>query len=271
MIKNLEKKSQKEIVGLVKDFVNKIFFDKFPKIKTHCSVIISGSIAFGNYDKYSDIDVQFIFPEKFISGNRDKLKKHKIKLRNKERQIQIFLKNFTNIRNDLNWDQDIKLRLFHDALIVHDPKNKFKALQNKIKWYPKNIYNEKLNWLFAETVFQITDRYQTAMRRNDAFNILFYKTSILQLLMLTSLLLNNEYPTYRKHLYSFFKKLPDMPKGSKNLINKILKEKNPKVIFRLLNKAKNIFEKELIKKKLIKKHDDLYWIDLRPKHKIQLQ
>lgn len=273
--KNFYKKDQKEIMGLVKIFLDKHFYVKFPNLRRKVSIIITGSIAISHYDEFSDIDINIIFAnEQFLGKYKDDIGDYKkndlIKL---GVPLQIHsLETYDGIvKKCAGWNNDVALREFSTALIVDDPAQEFEKIQRKYRWYPPDVYKEKISWLFAELTFVLTDRYKIAIKRKDNFFSQLTKLKIVKLAFCTILFLNKKFAASDKHLYFAVKKL-NTP-GSNSLLklaSKVMDKNNLDDDAHILDMIRNLIEKELINKKLIKKESELFWINYRPKYSVIL-
>lgn len=277
LFKDFHKKNQEEIAGLVKKFVYEDFFVIYPELKNKASILITGSVASGHYDSRSDIDLTIIFPSKqswkklkFVILGEFK-NKHLEPLRE---PLEVHGKNITyfqKIDEDLgSWKYDWMLRELAEALIIHDPKGRFKKIKEKYKWYPKDIFQEKINYIYAESSFLFLERYKTALERSSLFYAEIIKLRILKLFVAALIMANNEYPTYDKHSYDCVTKNPKYKK-LKIIIDNIISEMNGKKIFKLFTKLRGEIEKLLISKKFIAKQSDRYWISFRSTLKIDIE
>ena len=267
-------KQPKQIAKVVNSFFEKDFFVKYPELKSKISIIIVGSIATANYDKHSDIDLDVLFSnEKDFDGLLTKIKQYKRELRDKNVPIQIHRpRTYKEIDSALkSWGKDGMLREYSQSVIVTDPKNRFKAIQSKYKWYPKDIFDEKLLWLFAEMIFEYEERYLIAVRRKDTYFGEVVKMKVLKYLMTILLMTNKKYPAFDKHLYQDIKKIKTLPKGFLQVVEKIIKSHSLSQNEKNLSHAIKLVESHLIKNKYIKNESRQYWIDLRPKHKVEMK
>ncbi len=272
MISELKNLTSKQIASEIRDNFLPKFFEFLPDIKNNCAVLITGSIGYQLYDNNSDIDISIILSESLKIKYNKALKDFKSELKNSDRQLQIFYNTtLEDINNLLNWGNDLKLREYSEAIIIHDANNRFRKLQKQFLWYPKNVALEKINWLFAETIFEFEDRFKISLKRGDLFYANVSKLVTLQLCMTYILLINKKYPIYDKHLYRIQKKLKT-PKSYLNLIKRIVQEVDLMKSQALLQKLIVILETELSKLKLIPRGKDTqYWIDLRPAYTVKLK
>jgi predicted nucleotidyltransferase len=273
MLQKLNKLSPKQIAKTIKqDFLQNNLFRHFPETKDKVSVALIGSISYGLYDDKSDIDISIIFPESLQTEYRDKLKSFKAEFKQYDRQIQIFYNtNFEQLQQLTSWQDDLKIREFAGGIILHDPNKVLTKIQRQISWYPTKIYKEKINWLFAEAVFELMDRYKTATKRKDVFYGSVSKLKFLQLIMTMMLMVNKNYPIYEKHLYRLQSKQKVLPKGYLSSLKRIMTEQDLAKSYVLMDKLLHTSEALLVAKRLIPKKDEPYWIDARPGSKVKLQ
>ncbi len=267
-------KQPKQIAKVVNGFFEEDFFSKYPELKNSISIIIVGSIATANYDKYSDIDLDVLFSnEKDFDSLLAKIKRYKNELRAKNIPIQIHRpRTYKEIDSALkSWEKDGMLREYSQAVVVSDPKNRFKTIQSKYKWYPKNIFKEKLLWLFAEMIFEYEERYLVAVRRGDIYFGEVVKMKVLKYLLTILLLVNKKYPAFDKHLYQDIKTITTLPKGFLKVVEKTIASHSLRKNEKNLSQAITLVESHLIKNKYIKKESREYWIDLRPKNKVEMR
>lgn len=254
------------------DFIEHKFYPHFPDLKNVISIIIVGSVATQNYDKYSDIDIEIIFPSRNKSLEYlPTIQEYKKHLHGTKEPIQIHKPTtYQEIQSELEtWQEDHLLREYSQALIINDPENRFLRIQQQFIYYPEEIYKEKISWLFAETVFQITERLETALARNDVYFSEFVKLQIVRLFLNTLLLLNKKWPAFDKHLYRDVQKLT-LAQGtfviSDTLLTAPITAKSLPLIYQLKSEA----EKRLLEAHLIKKESDQYWRNFRTKYQVKL-
>jgi predicted nucleotidyltransferase len=266
-------KSPKQISKEIKIFLDSDFFIKFPELRKLTSVIIVGSIATSNYDEYSDIDLEVLFSDKIKPSKlQAMIQDYKKDLKKRKIQIQIHRpKMYKEIESDLkSWKNDGMLREYSQAIIVSDPKNLFKSIQSKYRKYPKDILKEKLQWLFAEMIFEFEERHAVAAKRNDTYFCEVLKIKIIKYLLIIELLVRGKYPSFDKHIFHDIEKEKNLPLGFLQIVEKIIKSHGLTRNQKNLRKAIEIVESDLIKKKYITKETRDHWIDLRPKHKVEM-
>lgn len=272
-MKKFHTKSSKQIAEIVQVFLEEDFFSRYPYLENKISIIIVGSIATSNYDKYSDIDLDVLFSnEKDFKSLLEIIMQYKKELRVKNIPIQIHRpKTYKKIIESLNnWDKDTLLREYSQAIIVSDPQNHFKSIQDKYQWYPKVIFTEKLQWLFAEMIFEYEERYLITVKRKDPYFSEVVKMKILKYLFSILLMSNQKYPAFDKHLYQDVKKIKTLPNEFIKIANKLLRSHNLSKNENYLKEAVELVESYLIEKRFIKKETRQYWMDFRPKHKIDV-
>ena len=199
--------SPDQIVSLLKEFFAIDFFKKYPYLKNRASIVLSGSVSFGQYDKYSDLDIGIIFHSEKL------FKKYKMDILLNYKNKYLTLINLPVMIHGMNityfklidktlsaWTEDWRLNEYSRALVISDPQNNFKNLQKKYQWYPRKIYKEKVKYLFREATFQLFDRYANATKRGSQFYGQLAKMKILRFLMNAILLANRQYTVGDKHL-----------------------------------------------------------------------
>lgn len=277
VFKNFYKKDRTDITNLVQTFVENDFFVHFPKLKHTVAILITGSVASGFYDSESDINVNIIFPDqKSLKSNKKKIldRFRDQCFRSLKKPIEIDPQNITyfqKLKTELeSWEHDWMLREFADAIIIRDPNSEIEKLKEKMVFYPKDVYQEKIESMFAEASYLLLNRYKTGMKRNDIYYTETVKFKILRILMAGLIMGNHQYPTPDRHLYHEISKIKKRAE-IKKVIDQILRERNSRKAYTIMTQLWSTMEKELLKKKLIKKEDDLYWIGFRPKRHVEVE
>ncbi len=265
--------NQKEIVTQLADFFETDFFAKHSHYRGKLSLILTGSIPLGDYDQYSDLDAEFCFQHEADRAELKKIvKTYKQSLKKRNIPIQLHpSKTFTEIREHQirGWTNDDAIREYASALIVIDPDDRYALLQKEIKWYPKDVYKEKMHWLFAEAVFTYADRFLIAKKRGDLYYMEAMKIHLMRLLGNAMLMLHKDYPSFDKHLYSRLMKLPQETTFVR-VFDRLLQTSEPSKMDKISRQLLNIVEKKMITAKLTTKRDQRYWIDLRPKYQVEI-
>ncbi|MDP2631290.1 MAG: DUF4037 domain-containing protein [Candidatus Uhrbacteria bacterium] len=274
MLKQFYLKDRKQIAIDIKKFFKDDFFVRYPELQKQVSIVIVGSVATANYDKYSDVDLDVICSNKKDEKRILKIiQSYKKELRTRGIPMQIHApRTYTEIENQLSvWERDAMLREYSQAIIVSDQGNRFKKIQNKYQWYPWHVFKEKLLWLFAEMIFEYEERYSVAIRRKDFYFEEAIKMKILRYLFAIILLTNKKYPAFDKHVYQDILKVNKLPKDFLKVVNRLLRSHDFKKNKKLLLEIIGIVEDYLIKKRYIKKESRQYWVDLRPKYKVEMK
>ncbi len=271
-IKHFYRLKQGDIVSLFREFLEDDLFRRYPELVGNVSVIITGSIPSGHYDQYSDIDTEFFYTQE---GDRKKMnafvKEYKASLRQRKLPIQFHpAKTFREVKKEhlTGWGHDDSLREYSSALSVIDPQDRFQKLQQQIKWYPKDVLQEKINWLFAEAVFSYYDRYVVALKRGNAHYAEAVKLHILKLLGNALLMTAHTFPVFEKHLYFEIREL-----GDRKLLfffDEMIAGRSSTTQNNVVRKFLNVVERRLIIDGWIQKKPKGYWILLRPKYKVEL-
>lgn len=120
-------------------------------------------------------------------------------------------------------------------------------------------------------MFELKDRYETAIKRKDIYFGIVSKIRFLQLIMNLTLLLNKQYPIYDKHLYRLQKQIRKAPKDYLQILENTVKTTSLSSNHTAMQQLLTLMEKELLKRKFIPKKDEWYWIDLRPQYQVKLK
>lgn len=270
-LKHFYKFSQKETVERFREFIEADMFSRYPFLKNKISLIITGSVPSGHYDAYSDIDTEFFY---FNEKDREKInalvKDYKATLRERKIPVQFHpAKTFVELKKEhlSGWKNDDALREYSMALIVLDVEKRFQKIQSKIKWYPKDVLREKIQWLFSEAVFNFEGRFIVAVKRRNNLYLQSIRSLIVKLLGNALLMADGHYPVYEKHLYTELTSF-----GEKDFCKKIDELLKITEAAKTQKKLKDLIlsvEKRLIKNGWIKKEPKEHWIFLRPKYKVE--
>jgi hypothetical protein len=277
IFKNFHLKNRDNIASLAKQFTTEDFFVTFPELKNEVSLAITGSTASGFQDEHSDLDLAIFFK------NQQSFEKYKFLIienyRNDNNTSVIEpiefhggnIKSFDDLENELqSWSKDWLLREISDAIILYDPENTLQKIKEKYLWYPIEMYNEKMNALFAEATFLIFNRYQLGMQRQGIYYIENVKIRTMGLLLTCLVMLGKKYPKSEKHLQKDVENIKSVSSKILNTIENILTEKNSKEIFSNLCLLRKEIEKILIEEKTIPQESNEYWMGLRPTQKVDL-
>ncbi|NQV12588.1 DUF4037 domain-containing protein [Candidatus Uhrbacteria bacterium] len=273
MLQNFHKQNAKQIVKEAKEIFDTKFFIQYPEFKGRVDILIVGSVANGVHDKYSDVDIELLYRDVRIGDELlSSVKKFKKELSLIDAPVQIHRPKLLDaFVTDLDsWTRDGMLREFSNAKIVSDSTGDITRLQKMYKWYPKDVYKEKINWLFAEMMFEYHERHLVAVKRGDVYFANIVKNQILKYAMTVELMLNRKYPSFDKHLYGDFKSLKKLPRGLVAVISKCIRSTEFSNGQKDLEKIIFITEKLLISKKLINQESLQYWIELRPKYSVEV-
>lgn len=272
MLDGFYRKKKSEIISLVRRFVISDFYKAFPVLKGRVSIIIVGSVATAHYDEHSDVDIEIFFPTKMMAKKYlPHIKKYKQHIRARKEPIQIHTpKVYNEIKKELlSWEYDDLLRVYSRALIVVDVRHRFRGMQKAIRWYPNTVYREKIKWLFAETIFQIEERFKIAVERKNRYFIEVVKLQIIRLFLNTVLLLHKTYPSFDKHLYKDVEKV--RAAGSiMHIVDRLISERDIQQVSHLIAQGRDVIEQSLHRKRYITKKSDEYWIALRPRYQVKL-
>lgn len=271
MFKEFYKQDKSTIVSLIKNFLTDTLFADNPDFAANILTVISGSIASGHYDQYSDIDLDFYCnDEADVEQYKDIISQFKKSISmQKDLPIQIHrLKSLAAIEKELtNYENDNALREIACSLIVTDPDGNFSALQQRFKWYPDDVARQKLQWLYAQLVFEYEEHFKIAVERNDAYYLEVAKLSILRLAGNVFLLANKQWPAFDKHLVASLRDA-DIDADLTSLFNKALAENEN--VTSIVSELVVAIERYLISGGYIPKESIKYWIDLRPTYSVSL-
>lgn len=271
-LRGFYKKTLPAIIILVRDFITRDFYSFFPELKGKISLYLIGSVSQSNYDKLSDIDVELACSSKvFVNQYMEMKRRYNLHLRRLGEPVQFHrMKTFATYRAMLkDWSNDNVLRELSSAIIIDDPRKRFAKLQREFRYYPKAIHKDKIAWLFGEMNFDFYERYRSARQRENEFFCTFLQLKMLRFGMNALLLAHQCYPAFDKHIYRELQKI----RGTRTTLKKvdqILKtrdiQKNELLLLHFIHSV----EKQLLTKRLISNRPAQYWIDLRPKHKVQV-
>ncbi|MEI6649821.1 MAG: nucleotidyltransferase domain-containing protein [Candidatus Moraniibacteriota bacterium] len=278
LFQDFERKNRQEISELVKKFVVDDLFIAVPDLMKTASIIVTGSVANGTYDKDSDIDLTIIFydEEGLLNGRGPLLNEFKGEnLKTKKKPIELHGQSivwFDRLHDDMkSWKKDWLLAEMKDALIIYDPENKIRLLQDEFDWYPDEIYREKMRWLFAEATFLLFDRYSIAMGRKSVYYSEMTKLKIVGHFMSCLLMLDRRYPKSVKHLQKDILKIEHIPSEIIRCIDEVLVEREFGKIFDSLRLGRSMIEDILINRSLIRKESEEYWAGFRSEYMVEIE
>jgi hypothetical protein len=271
MFKEFYKKDKSTIASLVESYLEEALFTDSPHLKQDVIAVISGSIASGHYDQYSDIDLDFYCKnEADVEQYKNVISRLKKNISmEKDLPIQIHrLKSLAATEKELtNYENDNALRETARSLIVTDPDGNFSALQQRFEWYPDDVARQKLQWLYAQLIFEYEEHFKIAAERNDAYYLEVAKLSILRLTGNALLLANKQWPAFDKHLVASLRDAVIDPELI-DLFNKALADRED--ISSTTKELVIAIELYLVTGGYIPKESIKYWIDLRPTYSVSL-
>lgn len=271
MFKDFYKQNRAEITSLVKSYLGEALFANNPKLKQDLITVISGSIASGHYDQYSDIDLDFYCKdEAHVERYKDSISRFKKGISmEQDLPIQVHrLKSLTATEKELtNYENDNALRETARSLIVTDPEGSFSALQKRFEWYPDDVAKQKLQWLYAQLIFEYEEHFKIAAERNDVYYLEVAKLSILRLAGNALLLANKQWPAFDKHLVASLTDI-DIDLDVINMFNKVLADREDVAI--TTKELVAAIERHLVAGGYIPKESIKYWISLRPTSSVRL-
>lgn len=277
VLKNFHVKGGEEIKSLIMQFLDEEFFVTFPELEGIVSVAITGSVASGYQDEKSDIDLAVFFKDRMIYEKykflildtyRDDNKFSKVApIEFHGGNIEVFESLEENLKS---WKKDWLLREISDAVIICDSNDDLRKLQEKYVWYPKEVYREKLNGLFAEVTFLIFDRYEVGMNRGSVYYAESVKIRIIKLFLIISILLGKKYPKSEKHLEKDIKNFGKVSANEMKYIKNILTERESKKVFLNLDFLRGGVENMLIENGVIQRKNKEYWLGVRSSYGVNL-
>ncbi len=273
MLECFYEKSREEIKNLLIDFLDVDFYQKFSDLKGVVSIVVTGSVGCGVYDRYSDIDMSIVFPDETLAEKYTTLlREYKIHLKELDLPIQLHTsKAFLQLEARLaTWKEDGLLKEISSALIVEDPYHSFRTLQEKYHMYPEDIRREKLKWLFSELVLEIEERWRVAKERNNVYFCEAIKLRVIKLSFTVLLLLDGQYPSYDKHIYKDVKALEGISSQVLSLVDELLHEKDITKTAEFLKSLFSCIESTLLEKGVITKESMDYWLCFRTRYNVVL-
>lgn len=270
MLEHFHTLTRSEIAVSVERLLENELFGDNQDLRQHLAVGISGSVAQGNYDNLSDIDLDFylIDPEN-EQIIREAIKTYKNTLKNRTIPIQIH--SVKNI-NDLDsmyaeWTDDLGISALTQSIIVLDKDNALQELQAKYRWYPQEILCGKSEWLFAQLIFERHEHWSVACKRQDDYYMHVSALDITRLAGNALLLAHDTFPVFDKHLRWVLSNLPEA-KEILGMIDELLSDpKHESAIDALIKYV----ERTLIDKHLISRQSTKHWLDARPKRAVKLR
>lgn len=259
--------SQKEITDKTKDFLQSDFLSKFSQIQDKVALIIVGSIANNDYDECSDVDVNILLPEEI---DNKPLIEYKEELRKGGSRIELrFARNYEILEKYLNWNDDFILGEYQNCIVLQDPTKRFTKLMNKFEWYPVEVYQNKLDWLFHEITHSVHQELESLLKRGDTnqFYALVIKNKLIRYFLTAIRLLNKKYPVHDKRLYTTTVKQCTNDYGILKYIDSLILTSDRQEIFKTAEEARIALEDYLISSSLLTKQDLEYWLRYQTKNK----
>lgn len=260
---------QAEIVALVKEYLSRTLLATNPELQSEISVAISGSVALGYYDAHSDIDLDFYCDEPGqVDKFKDKIAAFKLAVdSDKSSPLQVHrLKDLETKKNELSgWTRDHALRELSRSLLVTDPNGKLANLQQQFDRYPDDILHEKVQWLFAQLIFEYEERFKISAERSDDYFSAVVKLNIVRLAGNLLLITNKQWISFDKHLIVTLKK-SGCEQHIVDLICRAVRTTDNADIVLLVNSL----EAYLVSENFIDKKSVQYWVKLRPRHSVEI-
>ena len=264
---DFESLNQKEIIEKVNDFLHEDFLNRFPEIKDLVALIIVGSVANNDYDKFSDVDINVLLPE--AVDNKPYIE-YKEELRRKGSQIELrFARNYEVLEKYLNWNDDFILGEYQSCVVLQDPTERFSKLIQNFQWYPKDIFQNKIDWLFHKIKYSIHHELKALIERSDTnqFFLLVIKNRLIRYFLTAVRLVNNKYPVCDKRLYTTTLSLCTNDFGVLKLVDKLIQTSDRNEVNRIAIEVENKIENEFLTRGIITKQDLDTWLRYQTKNK----
>ena len=208
--------------------VKNILLKEFGKILgKNDSIIITGSTMLRIKDKHSDYDVE-IFTGDYNKFYRYFLAQGYIKKgerANADLTQKYGINNWIKVREYSKFKKLIPVEcfIFTKALILYDPSDKFKKIQNKLKTESKRIIEKGLFEVYLNFNAELKDLDTLCPRKdkNAKLVIYFRKADIIKSLLQLAFLMEGKLYPYEKWLYREFCRLKNYNKLNK-YIDKII-------------------------------------------------
>jgi len=246
-----------EFVRISQRYVNEELSQILSEVWNKISIILGGSICFGGADKFSDIDL-------FVIASGDELKKSlpiNTQYENKRmgvdtgyswQEMEGYLKSPPT-------DAESLFGTIQKAIILHDPDNRYKVIQEKINQYlPDDFWKKKLLKKWFDVFYTSDNGVLKALKREDPITTQIWKGELLQAIMELTFLLNRQYIPSKKWLYLNFCELPVLAKELEAYLKKIIEITNAEDmaatsraiwdIFNLFIKEKKLLPPEVVDK-----------------------
>jgi predicted nucleotidyltransferase len=267
MIIELENRTQQEISTRTYDYLRNNLFVKTPQLSDLTALVIVGSVATGDYDKFSDIDVNVLLPE---TEDNSALKNFKEELKRNGSNIELrFARNYEVLEKYLNWNDDFILGEYQNCIVLQDPTGRFKEILSKFSWYPPEIFQNKVDWIFHEITYSIFKDFEPLIKRpeNNRFLVEVLRVRITRYALTALRLLNRKYPIHDKKLFVNTKKLVGETNPIITPIKGLLEEKDILNIYEIIKQIRIELETELINAGLLKKENIETWLSYTTKNK----
>lgn len=267
MIIELENRTQQEIAKQTYDYLRDNLFVKTPQLSDLTALVIVGSVSTGDYDKFSDIDINVVLPE---TEDNFALKNFKDELKHNGSNIELrFARNYEILEKYLNWNDDFILGEYQNGIVLQDPTGRFRELISKFSWYPPEVYQNKVDWIFHEITFSIYKDFEPLTRRSQTnrFLVEVLRVRIARYLLTALRLINKKYPIHDKKLYVNTKNLVGEVHPIIKAIDNLLGEQDILRIYEILKQVRTNLETELVNKGLLKKESIETWLTYTTKNK----
>lgn len=194
-----------ELTELCRTFVTKDLSKQLEKYWNDISVILGGSVSYGEADKLSDLDL-FVVAEESIDILPIDAKFNGKDIRVEGGYTWSQLDRFVHITPD---DAETKFWGIQKAVILHDPKDRYKKIQEKVNNYlPEDFWKQRILKKWFSVFYCSRNGVRKALTRNDVITTGIWKGKLLEAIMELTFLLNRQYIPPTKWLYKKFIELP---------------------------------------------------------------
>jgi predicted nucleotidyltransferase len=263
---DLSNLSQKEIVQKTNDFLRDDFLNKFNAIKDKVALIIVGSVANNDYDQYSDVDINVLLPEDI---DNKPLIEYKEEIRKSGSKLELrFARNYEILEKYLNWNDDFILGEYQNGIVLQDPTKRFTELLKKFEWYPSDVFQNKIDWLFHEITYSVYE-LDSLLKRGDKnqFYVLVIKNKLIRYFLTAVRLLNKKYPVHDKRLFTTTIKQCANDFGILKYVGDLIITDDRQRIFKTAEEARTDLENYLLSSSLLTKQDTDCWLRYQTKNK----
>lgn len=216
-----------ELIELCRNYVTEDLYKQLLENWNDISVILGGSVSYGEADEFSDLDLFVIASENINTLPIDAQFNGKdIKVEGGYTWTQ--LEDFVRITPD---DAETKFWGIQKAVLIHDPKDRYKKIQEKVNNYlPEDFWKQRVLKKWFSVFYCSRNGVRKALTRNDFITAGIWKGRLLEAIMELTFLINRQYIPPTKWLYKKFIELPILAKEVEPHLKAILEVQNIKEI-----------------------------------------